>query len=93
MNGYMTYISAAVLFGATVAKQFGWIDEGMYQMLLGLAGTGGFVGIRRAVATEAGRNATGQAVIAQQVGVAPTVIATEIAPDTVTPQKSKPGAK
>lgn len=40
LKGYKTYILAAVIAAATVAKYLGYIDENVYQTLIGLLGAG-----------------------------------------------------
>lgn len=73
-NGWGTYLSAGLLLGATLAKQFGWIDEAVYQTLIGLAGAGGLTFLRRAATSNMEKTAAGQAVIAKASGVSQKVI-------------------
>lgn len=49
MNGKKTYICAGALALATFAKAMGWIDETIFQALLGLAGAGGLAALRAGV--------------------------------------------
>lgn len=79
-NGYGTYISAAVLAAASIAKTFGWIDESTYQTILGLAGATGLGFLRRSVSSTTADLATGQAVIAKKVGVPKSSIEENIGP-------------
>lgn len=77
-NGYGTYVSAAILAAAAVAHKFGWIDDSLYQMLLGLAGGGGLAFVRRSVAVASEKSSVASAVIAKEVGVKQAVIDEQI---------------
>lgn len=55
MNGYKTYIVAGLIGLATVAHTLGWIDDTVYQVILGLLGAGGLAALRAGV-TKSGTN-------------------------------------
>jgi len=50
MNGHKTYIMAGLIGLATVAKTLGWIDNTVYEIVLGLLGAGGLAALRAGVA-------------------------------------------
>jgi hypothetical protein len=49
--GHKTYILAAIGAIITFAYSLGWIDTTVYQVLIGLVGSGGLATLRSAVAT------------------------------------------
>ena len=46
LKGYRTYIVAAVIALASAAKYLGYIDEQLYQLVVGLCGAGAAASIR-----------------------------------------------
>jgi hypothetical protein len=79
-TGYGTYITAGILLVATLAHQFGWIDDATFQTIMGAAGAGGMTFLRAAQSKASSANAANAAVIATKVGVSPETIATTIKP-------------
>jgi len=49
LSGYKTYIIAALIAVATGVRYLGYIDDAMYQTLLGLLGAGGLATMRASV--------------------------------------------
>ena len=49
LQGYRTYIFAGLLGLATVAHALGWVDDSVYQTLVGLFGAGGLAGLRAGI--------------------------------------------
>jgi hypothetical protein len=49
MNGKKTYIVAGLIGLAAGARALGWLDDGIYQMILGLLGAGGLAALRDGV--------------------------------------------
>lgn len=49
MSGYKTYIVAGLIGLTTAAKALGWIDDTVYQVVLGLLGAGGLAALRAGV--------------------------------------------
>jgi hypothetical protein len=52
MRGLKTYLFASLIAAATVAHSLGYIDNTLYQALLGLFGAGGLAALRAAVPTK-----------------------------------------
>ncbi len=50
LAGKKTYISAVVLALGTFARTMGWIDQGQYDLIMGLAGAMGLAALRAGVA-------------------------------------------
>ena len=50
LTGYKTYIVAAAMAAATAAKALGWIDEAVFQTVMGLLGASGVATLRAGVA-------------------------------------------
>lgn len=49
MKGWKTYLFAALIAVATGAKAAGLIDEKVYEIMVGLLGSGGLAALRAAV--------------------------------------------
>lgn len=49
MNGKKTYLMAGLIGVATMVRALGWIDDSVYQALLGLLGAGGLAALRAGV--------------------------------------------
>jgi len=49
MTGYKTYLVAACVGVATMAKVLGWIDSAAYETILGLLGASGLAALRAGV--------------------------------------------
>ena len=49
MGGYKTYISAGAMALVTFAKSMGWVDDHVYQILMGFLGAGGLAALRAGV--------------------------------------------
>ncbi len=49
LQGKKTYIVAALVAAATFAHSVGWIDDTLFQALLGLLGAGGLAALRAGV--------------------------------------------
>lgn len=49
LNGYKTYIAAALVIVLSGLKATGKIDENTFQILIGLAGSLGLIGLRSAM--------------------------------------------
>ena len=58
MNGKKTYAVAGALALVVFARALGWLDDGIYQNLLGLLGAGGLAALRAGV-TKSGPAAPG----------------------------------
>lgn len=54
MSGYKTYIVAAVLAAAVFAHSMGWIDDQVFQVIVGLCGAGGLAALRMGVSKTCG---------------------------------------
>ena len=50
MSGWKTYVCAAIIGIAAAAKALGWIDSGIYEMIVGFAGSLGLAALRAGVA-------------------------------------------
>lgn len=50
MSGKKTYLTAALLAAAAVARYCGWLDEGTYQAITGLLTGAGLAALRAGVA-------------------------------------------
>lgn len=68
LQGYVTYLSAAGVVGATVLHALGYLPDHAYDTLLGLLGGTGLAGLRRSNAATAGELEKVKAA----VGVPPT---------------------
>jgi len=51
-KGARTYIFAGVVALATFAHTMGWIDDGLYQAIIGFAGAGGLAALRAGVGSK-----------------------------------------
>lgn len=58
LQGKKTYILAAALGLATFARVMGWLDDSLYQTILGLLGAGGLAALRAGV-TKSGPSGPG----------------------------------
>jgi hypothetical protein len=49
LDGYKTYIVAALILVAGIARSRGWIDEATFQLILVILGAGGLAALRAGV--------------------------------------------
>jgi hypothetical protein len=52
MNGYKTYLVAAAIAGLAAVHYLGYINDQLYQTLVGVFGAGGLAALRAGVAAK-----------------------------------------
>ncbi len=52
VDGKKTYLCAAIIGIAAVARYLGYVSDGTYELIVGLFGAGGAMALRQAVAQE-----------------------------------------
>jgi hypothetical protein len=87
-TGYGTYITAGLLLAATIGHQAGWIDDATFKSIMGVLGAGGMTFLRAAVAKADSANASGNALLAQKMGIDPQTITAVIKPPPAGPPAS-----